>query len=84
MGKDKTDIEDIELIEQKQKLHQIIDTFITRFKFGERIYGYPLHDELEDVEMLKEKLNNAKDFYEVDEVELKLFELEQQLPPVLK
>lgn len=84
MKKIEGNAEDVKLAEQKEMLHQIIETLCIKFEFGEKTYEYLLHDELNEVKTLKEKLYNAKDFYEVDDVELKLFELEQKLPSILK
>lgn len=84
MKKVEGNAEDVELIEQKKMLCQIIETLRIQFEFGGKTYGYPIHDELSKIKMLKEKLHNAKDFYEVDDIELKLFELEQRLPSILK
>lgn len=69
-----------ELKEEKGKLYELIEGLLQRFSFGEKIYGYPLQDTLDELEELKQELTDADNFYDAGVIEWKLSELEQRLP----
>lgn len=69
-----------ELKEEKKKLYELIEGLLQRFSFGEKIYGYPFQDTLDELEELKQELTDADNFYDAGVIEWKLSELEQRLP----